>query len=189
MTVTININAIDPKVSREQAEGLVRNRSLFTSLLSKLSLYKEEFKREGTYYYPIYLLYSSVRIKKPFSQWRQLKQLCALDGITGRYGIVDYTLPEIKEIELASEKVMSSQFSKDTVVARGVQHFCRYVERCHKPVSAETYNIDMVKEVYLPYYVFSTASGTKVFTVDSLTGRVDPIKETPVLEQLYFGMP
>jgi len=169
------MSIIQTNMSLEDASRRLHTSSVTERLLSKIKRKKPEY--QGTYYYPIFILYARTDIKRALKEWEQFKVLLGVDGIIGRCGLIDYQLPPVVRQKIAGSQVLLGSFDPDMARERGMIYFQHHVQRVVRPSKVKIYYIDKVELAYLPYYVFNF--GNKTLTVDTLTGRVDDIQVYP----------
>ncbi|GAW92799.1 hypothetical protein [Calderihabitans maritimus] len=173
----ISIPVLKPLISSDEAKQLVLGRHLLLKMMNMFTPWRESYDYRGALYYPIYLLYTRATIKKLFRPWEEISQVYGFDGVTGFCGLIDYNLPDRLTIEAIHDSIIPTFFDTHTVVERGLDFFRRQIERLYRPINAKTYRIERVETCYLLYYVFSRVGREKTYLVDSITKRVEPIKQ------------
>ncbi|KKM10015.1 hypothetical protein SY88_15275 [Clostridiales bacterium PH28_bin88] len=180
----LKISTIQPALAPAPAGQLLKRRSRAVHIVNLLFPRREDFRYLDTFYSPVFLLYASTSIRRMLKkEWEAIKLLCAMDGITGRAGMVDHDLPQRRELRAPSDQVLPTRFDDAKILHRGVDFFRRHVERQFRPVDAERYLIDKMELFYLPAFVFADGFNKRFYAVDPLTHRVDPVRELPLMEE------
>ncbi len=179
----LEINTFQPALAPAHAGRLVKQRSQVNMIINMIFPGREEYHLLDTFYSPIFLVYARTSIRRMFKkEWEKIKVLCAMDGITGRCGLVDQDLPGLQEIRVPAVQVLPTKFDHSTVHNRGLEYFCRHVGRQFRPVDVERYHIDRIEVFYLPALVLTDRNRKRFFAVDPLTRRVDPVRELELLQ-------
>ncbi|MFC6768536.1 hypothetical protein [Natrinema soli] len=138
-------------------------------------------------YYPDYLAYTTVTLRRVGRSDKDDKFIAAVDAATGRVGEVDVTLPDIETREVPDERVVPIEYDEDDAEREWDEWLFSYVDRTYRPVKRPETSLDRLELVYTPYYVvdYGPDSDEDRYAVSALTKQVELLEDIPPLADEY----
>lgn len=137
----------------------------------------------GRAYWPIWLVTGTATFKLPFRQPRDARLEGAVDGMTGRCGVVDVNLPPVESRDCGDVVVIPERLDADAAGARWREFFRNYLWRRFRPAAIPRLEIADIRPCHLPYRV--VVDGRGVYLVDELMRRVDPLDQMPEVARFF----
>lgn len=170
----------DQRVSR-----LVARRDVLPAVRHLLRIAPPRPVPAGRAYWPITLVKGVAAVKLPFRRPDDVRVAGAVDAVTGRCGLVDVELPVLEQRDAGDAVVIGECFDQDAVRTRWREFFRNYVVRKFRPSAIERLDIVEFEPCYLPYRV--AVDGSRVYLVDELMHRVDPLDQLPEVAPYFAG--
>lgn len=138
-------------------------------------------------YYPDYLAYTTVTLKRVGRSDKEDKFIAAVDAATGRVGEVDVSLPDIESQTIPESQVVPIEYDEDDAEREWDEWLFSYVDRTYRPVKRPETSLDRLKIVYTPYYVVDYGADEERYAVSALTKQVELLEDIHPLDEAYAG--
>lgn len=136
-------------------------------------------------YYPDYILYTTVELRRYLRGDRTVKFLVGVDGITGRVGEVDVELPEREPRSVDSEAVIRTELTEDEVESEWRDWILPYVDRRYRPYKRPEFHLDEIELVHVPYWIIDYGTLDDSFAISGLTKQVERVESMKPLKGYY----
>jgi hypothetical protein len=136
-------------------------------------------------YYPDYIAYTSVTIRRTLRGTESLKFLVGIDAVTGSVGEVDVELPHQRTVNIDPSWVIAPQIEASEVNDRWREWLFEYVSRHHRATAMPEYSLDELRLIHTPYWLIDYGTRTESLVVSDLTRRTAKVEEIEVIEAFY----
>lgn len=160
--------------------ALVQGRSVLGRVRRLVGRTPEAMRVEAQLYWPIALVHATARSTGRRS-WVDRVQ-GAVDLVTGRVGLVDMVVPEVRDARVDPGDCIPWRLSRSTAELTWHEHFRDHVDRKHKPLRPPSLSVDRIQRVWLPNHV--VAVDDRRYLVDPMVARVEPLEHFAGIEAL-----
>jgi hypothetical protein len=186
----MDITTFETSLTEETAIERTRNLSLTQYVLHRLSHHFDRLSpvTEPTVYvvyYPDYIAYTSVTIRRTLRGTRSLKFLVGIDAVTGSVGEVDVELPCQRTADIDPSWVIAPRIEASDVSNRWREWLFEYVSRHHRATAMPEYSLDELRLIHTPYWLLDYGSRSESLVVSDLTCRTAKVEEIEVIEAFY----
>lgn len=187
----MGIPSFEPRIDADEAsrrtDRLTLTSFLLSTLKSVLGRTDDANPDVTVLYYPDYLVYTTVTLKRVGRSDKADKFIAAVDAGTGRVGEVDVTLPDIETRSVPEEQVVPVEYDEDDAEREWEEWLFSYVDRTYRPVKRPETSLDRLELVYTPYYVIDYGADSDRYAVSALTKQVELLEDIPPLDEAYDG--
>ena len=138
-------------------------------------------------YYPDYLAYTTVRLRRVVRGDKEEKFVAAVDAVTGRVGEVDVSLPDVETRTVPEERVVPVDYDEDDAEREWDEWLFSYVDRTYRPVKQPETSLDRLELVYTPYYVVDYGDDGERYAISALTKQTELLEDIHPLDEAYDG--
>lgn len=177
------VRVVAATLDDEKVRRLVARRDVLPAARHLLRIAPPRPVPRGHAYWPIALVKTIATIKVPFRRPFDVRVAGAVDTVTGRCGLVDVDLPERADRETSTAVVIGKRLDDTAVRAKWREYFRNHVVRQYRPSRIDRIEVVELEYCHLPYRV--VVDGTRVYLVDELMRRVDPVDQLRHVER-YF---
>lgn len=136
-------------------------------------------------YYPDYIVYTTVELRRYLRSDRTVKFLVGVDAITGRVGEVDVDLPEREPRFVDPGAVLRTGLTEEEVESEWRDWIFPYVDRRYRPYKRPEFHLDEIELVHVPYWIVDYGSLDGSFAVSGLTKQVERVESMKPLKGYY----
>lgn len=133
----MEIRSFEPRLGEAEAVDRTDRLTLRTYLRSKV---RELMGRSGEpevvmrLYYPDYLAYTTVELRRLARGERTVKFLAGIDAITGRVGEVDVDPPDRETIDVPEARILETAISEAEATEQWRDWIFPYLDRTYRPL-------------------------------------------------------
>lgn len=178
----------EPRIDADEAAERTARLTATTFLLSTVrSLFgrDDDNPTVSVLYYPDYLAYTTVTLRRIGRSNTDEKFIAAVDAVTGRVGEVDVTLPDTETRDLDSDYVVPVEIDPEGAETEWNEWLFSYVNRTYRPVKRPETSLDSLELVYTPYYIVDFGADGECYAVSALTKQAELLEDLPPLETTY----
>ena len=182
---------LDADEAIDRTDRLTPTSFLVSTLRSLLGRSDDADPDVTVLYYPDYLAYTTVTLRRVGRSDKDDKFIAAVDAATGRVGEVDVTLPDVETREVSDERVVPIEYDEDDAEREWDEWLFSYVDRTYRPIKRPETSLDRLELVYTPYYVvdYGPRSDEDRYVVSALTKQVELLEDIPPLDEAYAVPP
>ncbi|MCH7661819.1 MAG: hypothetical protein IH933_14990 [Euryarchaeota archaeon] len=136
-------------------------------------------------YYPDYIAYTSVTIRKTLGTTKSLRFLAGIDAVTGDVGEIDVELPPYRTNEIDPSRIVSSRIEDSEASDLWREWLFSYVSRYYRATAMPEYSLDELQLVYTPYWLIDKGTVGESLVVSDLTRRTSKVEEIEVIKEFY----
>lgn len=184
----MEIRSFEPRLEEAEAVGRTDRLTGWTYLRSKLrgllgrSLEPEVVTR---LYYPDYVAYTTVELRRLARDDDTVKFLAAVDAITGRVGEVDLELPDRETVDVPEEHVLPVEVPEQEATEEWHDWIFPYLDRTYRPLKRPEFTLDRLELVYTPFWIVDYGDTGERYAVSALTRQVELIEDVEALSVHY----
>jgi hypothetical protein len=184
----MEIRSFEPSLERDDAVGRTDRLTVGTFLRSKIrDLLGRSAEPEAVarLYYPDYLAYTTVELRRVGRSDRTVKFLAAIDAVTGRVGEVDVDPPDRETVNVPEEHVLPVEVSEERATELWRDWLFAYLDRTYRPVRRPESSLDRLELVHTPFWIVDYGDGGDCYAVSTLTKQVELIEDVEALSVHY----
>lgn len=186
----MEISCFEPRIDADEAirrtDRLTFKTALLSAITSLLGRDDDESDPDVTVlYYPDYLAYTTVTLRRVGRSDKEEKFIAAVDAATGRVGEVDVTLPDVETRTVPEKQIVPIEFDEDDAEREWDDWLFAYVDRTYRPVKRPETSLDRLELVYTPYYVVDYGPDADRYAISALTKQAELLEDIPPLDATY----
>lgn len=184
----MEIRSFEPRLDEADAVGRTDRLTVRTYLSARLhDLLGRSAEPETVtrLYYPDYLAYTTVELRRMGRSDRTVKFIAAVDAVTGRAGEVDVDPPDRETVDVPGEQVLPVEVSEGRATERWRDWLFPYLDRTYRPVRRPETSLDRLELVYTPFWIVDYGDGGDCYAVSTLTRQVELIEDVEALSEHY----
>lgn len=136
-------------------------------------------------YYPNYLAYTTVTLRRYVGGDRELKFLAGIDAITGRVGEIDVELPDRALERVDPATVLEPDVDEPEAEVAWREWLWKYLDRKYRPIKRPETSLDELELFYVPYWIVDYGSKRESFAVSGLTRQAERVADVKPLAAYY----
>lgn len=136
-------------------------------------------------YYPDYIAYTSVTIRRTLGKTKSLKFLAGIDAVTGDVGEIDVELPSYRTRGIDPSRVVTPRIEESEAYDAWREWLFSYVSRYYRATAMPEYSLDELQLVYTPYWLIDNGTLEESLVVSDLTRRTSKVEEIEVIKDFY----
>lgn len=189
MEIPCFVPRIDTDEAIRRTDRLTLTSYLAVALRSLLGRADDADPDVTAFYYPDYLIYTTVTLKRVGRSDKENKFIAAVDAATGRVGEVDVTLPATETRDVPKMQVVPIDFDEDDAEEEWNEWLFSYIDRTYRPIKRPETSLDRLDLIYTPYYIvdYGAAADEDRYAVSTLTKQVELLEDIPPLADAYDG--
>ncbi len=185
----MEISCFEPRLDADEAIQRTDRLTVTTALLSAVrSLLGRDDEADPdvtVLYYPDYLAYTTVTLRRVGRSDKDEKFIAAVDAATGRVGEVDVTLPDVETQTVSEDQVVPIDFDEDDAEREWNEWLFTYIDRTYRPVKRPVTSLDRLVLVYTPFYIVDYGPDEGRYAISALTKQTELLEDVPPLEAAY----
>lgn len=186
----MEISCFEPRIDADEAirrtDRLTFKTALLSAVRSLLGRDDDEHDPDVTVlYYPDYLAYTTVTLRRVGRSDKEEKFIAAVDAATGRVGEVDVTLPDVEKRTVPENRIVPIDFDEDDAEREWDDWLFSYVDRTYRPVKRPELSLDRLELVYTPYYIVDYGPDADRYAISALTKQAELLEDIPPLDAAY----
>lgn len=139
-------------------------------------------------YYPDYLAYTTVELRRLGRAERTVKFLAGIDAITGRVGEVDVDPPDRETVDVPEVQVLETAVPEAEATERWRDWVFPYLDRTYRPLKRPEFTLDRLELVYTPFWIVDYGREGDCYAVSTLTRQVELIEDVEALAEHYRSL-
>lgn len=184
----IEIRSFEPRIEEDEAIARTARLTGWTYLHSKVRALlgrSADPVRTVRLYYPDYIAYTTVELRRLAGNDRTIKFLAAVDAITGRVGEVDLELPDRETVAVPERHVLDPQLHEEAATEEWRDWLFPYLDRAYRPVKRPETSLDRLELVYTPFWIVDYGADGDRYAVSTLTEQVELLGDIGALDDHY----
>lgn len=184
----MDIRTFEPRLSAAAAASRTDRITLGSYLRGRIeSLLGRGRDHEAIYplYYPDYIAYTTVELRRVARSSRTVKFLVGIDAVTGRVGEVDIELPPRERRDVDGAAVIRPDLDRSDAESEWSEWIFPFLDRKYRPVKRPEYVLDRVELVYVPYWLVDYGTLEGSFVVSGLTKQVESVEAMKPVKGYY----
>lgn len=186
-TRRIEIRTIPPRIGPQEAVARAGRITMEQYVRTRIGtlLGREHTPDVYRAYYPDYLAYTTVMLRRYLAGDREVRFLAGIDGVTGRVGEIDASLPERRVEGVDPATVLEPDLDEGDAEAAWREWLWKYLDRKYRPVRRPETTLDDLELFYVPYWIVDHGSKGRSIAVSALTKDADRIEDIEALATYY----
>lgn len=184
----MEIRSFEPRLGEAEAVDRTDRLTLRTYLRSKV---RELMGRSGEpetvmrLYYPDYLAYTTVELRRLARGERTVKFLAGIDAITGRVGEVDVDPPDRETVDVPEAQILETAVPEAEATEQWRDWIFPYLDRTYRPLKRPEFTLDRLELVHTPFWIVDYGRDGECYAVSTLTRQVELIEDVEALSDHY----
>lgn len=184
----MEIRTFDPRLGARAAVERTDRITIGTFLRAKLSSLlgrEEEPEAVSLVYYPDYVAYTTVELRRYLRDDRTVRFLVGIDAVTGRVGEVDVELPPRETVEVDPDRTIPVELAPAEAESEWRDWILPYVDRRFRPVKRPEFLLDELELVHVPYWLIDYGTLADSYVVSGLTEQIEEVVSLKPVEGYY----
>lgn len=184
----MEIRSFEPRLDETDAVSRTDRLTGWTYLRSKLrALLGRSPEPEAVVrlYYPDYLAYTTVELRRLARGDKTVRFLAGIDGCTGRVGEVDVDPPERETVDVPREHVLPADVSEEAATEQWRDWMFPYLDRTYRPLKRPEFTLDRLELVHTLYWIVDYGDAGERYAVSALTKQVELLEDVGALSDHY----
>ena len=184
----MDIRTFEPRLSASAAASRTERITLGSYLRGRIeSLLGRGRDPEAIYplYYPDYIAYTTVELRRVARSSRTVKFLVGIDAVTGRVGEVNIELPPRERRDVDGSAVIRPDLDRSDAESEWNEWIFPFLDPRYRPIKRPEYTLDRVELVYVPYWLVDYGTLERSFVVSGLTKQVENVEAMKPVKGYY----
>lgn len=187
----IEIQTFEPLVDAEEAGARAERITAGAFLRNRFVDFLGYEKTATTHrlYYPNYLVFTTVELRRYVASDEEVKFLAGVDGITGRVGEIDAELPDRVATKVDTSDALRPEIGEEDAKSAWRDWLFTFLDRKYRPFKRPNTTLDALELFYVPYWIVDYGSKDECYAVSGITKQAEYIEDVPELANFYRRVP